>query len=134
MEDDDFFEFKGVPCFEPFKSFHSSFDGRVRTCCFTGSKDWLGHLRDETGADIWHGAAFEKIREEAVQGRYLKSMCGTCLKKGAYPKTHDLRTKYNAYARWYKNVFKLDFLPGLRKTVESVPENGAICLRQRTEP
>ncbi len=133
VDDDSFFAFKGVPCLEPFKTMHASFDGRVRTCCFTGSKDWIGHLNTETAEDIWQGAVYQKMREQAVQGNYHGAMCQICLRKSAYPKNHNLRAAFNGYSKWYKDTFGENFLPDLVKDVGAVPAGGAILQRHSKE-
>lgn len=126
VEEEDFVAFKGVPCLEPFKTMHASFDGRVRTCCFTGAKDWIGHLDQNTAEEIWHGAVYDKLRQQAVQGKYQKSMCEACLRKGAYPKSHDIQAEFNGYSKWYQDIFGEPFLPEFKERVRAVPASGAI--------
>ncbi len=131
IEDDQFMAFNGVPCMEPFKVFHASFDGRVRACCFTGAKDWMGHLQEGTAEQIWSGPVFNKVRQEALQGRYLKSMCGMCLKKSAYPKDHGVKQNFNSYSKWYEGVYSECFLPELQDKVKEIPAGGAILKLHR---
>lgn len=126
VNDYNFVPFQGAPCFEPFKTVHASFDGRVRTCCFTGAKDWIGHLDQNTAEEIWRGPVYEKIREQAVHGKYQKKMCEICLKKGAYPKKHNVQVAFNGYSKWYQAVYGEPFLPDLKQEVQSIPSEGAI--------
>jgi hypothetical protein len=128
-EPEDFFEFKGVPCLEPFKTLYATFDGRVNTCCFLESKDWIGHLDESKAEQIWHNDLYERLREEALQGRYLTSMCQSCLRKGAYPKHHNTHHTFRRYADWFQQAFGEAFLPELQEAILALPANGQI--RQR---
>jgi MoaA/NifB/PqqE/SkfB family radical SAM enzyme len=130
-QEEDFFSHRGAPCLEPFKTLHASFDGRVRTCCFTESKHWLGHL-DESSADkIWNDVPYQTIRQQAVQGKYLSSMCGTCMKKSAYPKQHAFQNHFNTYAAWFEQVYGEPFMQERRADVKAVPVAAEILRRHQ---
>lgn len=126
-----FMNFKGAPCLEPFKTLHASFDGRVRPCCFTGSKDWLGHLDEHSAEQVWRSAAYDTVREQAVNGRYQRKMCAPCLKASSYPKNHDLLARYNTYNRWFQERFQQEFAPELKARVQGVATPGQIIANQR---
>ncbi|MCC7516961.1 MAG: radical SAM protein [Pseudomonadales bacterium] len=131
VEPSDFFHHQGVPCMEPFKSFHAAFDGRVHTCCFTDAKHWIGHLQADNGETIWHNTIYSTLRQHAVRDEYLTSMCATCMKKGAYPKSHAFQAAYNTYAKWYEHVYGMPFLADLREQVQAVPTSATILQRHR---
>lgn len=126
INDQNFFTFNGSPCLEPFKTLHASFDGRVRTCCFTGSKDWIGHLDQNTAEEIWHGSVYEKIREQAVRRSYQSKMCRVCLQKSSYPKNHNFLAAFNGYSKWYQAIYAEPFFPDLRERVRAVPSGEEI--------
>ncbi|HSC76551.1 MAG TPA: radical SAM/SPASM domain-containing protein [Pseudomonadales bacterium] len=126
VNDNNFVAFNGAPCLEPFRTLHASFDGRVRTCCFTGAKDWIGHLDQNTAEEIWHGPVYKKIREQAARGKYQRKMCDICLKKGAYPKNHYFQAAFNGYSKWYQAIYGEPFLPDLLAGVQTVPAGEAI--------
>lgn len=131
VNEGDFFAHKGVPCLEPFKVFYAAFDGRARTCCFTDTKHWIGHLQESSGEQIWNNDVYQAIREHAVNNEYLSSMCAACMKKSAYPKSHAFQEEYNAYTRWYEHVYGVPFLPGLREQVNAVPASAVILQRHQ---
>lgn len=131
VDEGDFFAHKGVPCLEPFKVFYATFDGRARTCCFTDTKHWIGHLQESSGEQIWNNDVYQAIREHAVNNEYLSSMCAACMKKGAYPKSHAFQEEYNAYSRWYEHVYGVPFLPGLQEQVNAVPASAVILQRHQ---
>ena len=126
VADDNFFAHKGTPCFEPFKTFHASFDGRVKTCCFTETKHWIGHLQEASGSEIWNNAAYQTIRQHAANGEYLTAMCGACMKKSAYPKQHSFHSHFTMYAEWFEKVFQQVFMPEARDAVRAVPSSASI--------
>lgn len=130
---EDFFAHGGTPCMEPFKTFHASFDGRVRTCCFTGAKHWIGHLEQQDGEQIWNNDVYREIRQHAVRNEYHSQMCGECIRKSAYPKSHDLQAEFNSYARWFEDVYGQPFLPDLRAAVMAVPSGAGILANFRQE-
>lgn len=131
VADEDFFAHQGVPCFEPFRTFHAAFDGRVKTCCFTDTKHWLGHLQEASGSQIWNNAAYQTIRRHAVKGEYLSDMCGACMKKSAYPKQHAFQSHFHAYAEWFECVYNKPFMPEVRDAVRAVPDGAEILLRHQ---
>jgi len=126
VDEAEFFTHKGVPCFEPFRTFHASFDGRVKTCCFTGTQHWIGHLQEASGEQVWNNNIYKTIREHAVCGKYLTSMCGACMKKSAYPKQHSFQSHFNAYAEWCEGVYNIPFMPEAREAVHAVPSSAMI--------
>lgn len=128
---EDFFAHKGVPCLEPFKVFYAAFDGRARTCCFTDTKHWIGHLQESSGEQIWNNGVYQAIREHAVNNEYLSSMCAACMKKSSYPKNHAFQEEYKAYSRWYEHVYGVPFLPGLQEQVNAVPASAVILQRHQ---
>ncbi|MEZ5539251.1 MAG: radical SAM/SPASM domain-containing protein [Pseudomonadales bacterium] len=133
VDDKEFFEHQGSPCLEPFKTFHASFDGRVKTCCFTESKNWIGHLDEHSGATIWRNDTYQTIRQQAVEGKYLTAMCGACMKKSAYPKQHAFQSHFNAYSEWFEQVFAMPFLSGRNTEVCAVPSGEEILARHQKQ-
>jgi MoaA/NifB/PqqE/SkfB family radical SAM enzyme len=131
VEQNEFFSHKGAPCMEPFKSFHAAFDGRVRTCCFTGAKNWIGHLQEDNSETIWNNEVYGALRRHAVNNEYLSSMCAACMKKSAYPKDHAFHSEYNAYAKWYEHVYGVPFLADLRERIKAVPAGAIIFQRHQ---
>lgn len=126
VDEANFFAHTGVPCFEPFRTFHASFDGRVKTCCFTDTKHWIGHLQETSGEQVWNNSVYKTIRQHAVRGEYLTSMCGACMKKSAYPKQHSFYSHFNAYAEWFDGVYGAPFMPEVREAVRAVPSSAEI--------
>ena len=131
IREESFFVHKGVPCLEPFKTFYATFDGRARTCCFTDTKHWVGHLQESSAAEIWNNAGYQAIRQHAVKSEYLSSMCSACMKKSAYPKDHAFHSEYNAYAKWYEHVYGVPFLADLRERIKAVPAGAIIFQRHQ---
>ena len=117
---------EGTPCLEPFKTFYTNLDGKVYTCCFRNSKNYIGHLDNNSGEEIWNGATHNKIKQEAIHNRYLTEMCKGCIRKNSYPRNHGIQQTFNLYSRWYKERFSEEFFPDFQATINQLPNNETI--------
>lgn len=121
----------GVPCFEPFKTFYASFDGKVFPCCFkTSDAEALGVLRDTSGEGIWNGEAFTEIKEKALEDRYRVDICKTCIRSNAYPHHHAIHGRLANYRRWFAESFNLRFDPETERRIAQLPDNVGILERR----
>lgn len=120
------FQNQGTPCLEPFKTFYSNYDGKAYTCCFRRSKDYIGHLSEQNGVDIWNSQEYQTLRQRATNNQYLDEMCKNCINKNAYPRDHGIKQTFNFYSRWYTERFGEAFLPDLQQRVQTMPDNQTI--------
>ena len=69
-----------LPCLAPFSTLVVLSDGRVPLCCLDYNADTpMGSVVEKSIADVWHGDAFEKVRNEHVaNGRKSMSFCRDC--------------------------------------------------------
>jgi len=63
-------------CMEPWTTVFITWDGKVRTCCF--SQTDMGHLDEQTIDEIWQGRAYAEIRE-ALGTREVPGDCAECV-------------------------------------------------------
>lgn len=103
------FEHEGIPCLEPFKTLYAAYDGNVFPCCFKGCQSGLGKLRNDDAETIWNYEEFGKLREGILQGRYPAQMCGACIRKSTYPKSHGIDRIVHQYSRWFLKRFGVPF-------------------------
>jgi radical SAM protein with 4Fe4S-binding SPASM domain len=95
-------------CMEPYKTFYITLNGDVKPCCFSASYSrTLGNIfvQDE----IWNNPAFRKMREGAVNRRYPKEVCASCIKTDSYPKMLDLGAKVRQYSMMFNQRFGVPF-------------------------
>lgn len=122
---------RGAPCFEPFKTFYASFDGKVFPCCFkTSDAEALGVLQGNSGAGIWNGEAFTEIKEKALENRYRVDICKTCIRSNAYPHHHAVHGRLANYRRWFAESFNLRFDRQTERRVTQLPDNAGILARR----
>lgn len=122
---------KGAPCFEPFKTFYASFDGKVFPCCFkTSDAEPLGVLQGDSGAGIWNGEPFTEIKEKALENRYRADICKTCIRSNAYPHHHAVHGRFANYRRWFKESFNLRFDGNTVQRIQQLPDNVGILERR----
>ena len=103
------FEHKGTACMEPFKTLYASFDGEVHPCCFKGIPKGMGKLKDDDAESIWNYEEFGKLREGILNGNYPARLCGSCVKKNTYPKSHGVNRTVHQYSRWFLREFGVPF-------------------------
>jgi len=122
-----FFNNKKWPCFEPFKTFYASFDGRVFPCCFKGTVNPLGDLNAEKdGKAIWNNPMYTEFKQRALKNELPAEMCAGCVKSGVYPRHHGLQHKVARYSRWFKESFGVPFHGHLQKISRELPTNEEI--------
>ncbi len=122
---------RGAPCFEPFKTFYASFDGKVFPCCFkTSDAEALGFLRGNEGAGIWNGEPFTEIKEKALENRYRADICKTCIRSNAYPSHHAVHGRFANYRRWFAESFNLRFDSKTELRIHQLPDNVGILERR----
>jgi len=102
-------EYKGTPCMEPFKTLYASFDGNVFPCCFKGCHTGLGQLDSKDAETIWNDEEFSRLREGVVNSHYPTKLCGGCLRKSTYPKSHGMDRIVHQYSRWFLQQFGVPF-------------------------
>jgi MoaA/NifB/PqqE/SkfB family radical SAM enzyme len=103
------FEHKGTACMEPFKTLYASFDGEVHPCCFKDIPKGMGKLKDDDAESIWNYEEFGKLREGILNGNYPARLCGSCVKKNTYPKSHGVNRTVHQYSRWFLREFGVPF-------------------------
>ncbi|MFP5287101.1 MAG: radical SAM/SPASM domain-containing protein, partial [Thermoanaerobaculia bacterium] len=64
-------------------------DGQVFPCCYAAS--WpeavLGNLKESRLLDVWHGAAYQRFRQDILQPKTTPAVCRTCtaVSSGEHP-------------------------------------------------
>jgi sulfatase maturation enzyme AslB (radical SAM superfamily) len=73
-------EYNALPCLAPFSTLVVLSDGRVPLCCLDYNADTpMGSVAEASIAEVWRGAAFEKVREEHLaEGRRSMKFCQDC--------------------------------------------------------
>lgn len=120
----------GTPCFEPFKTVYTSFDGKVFPCCFKGIYKGMGKLRRGPLLDTWQGEEFEFLRSSVLRNQYPAQLCGECVRKRTYPKHHGVDRMYRHYSQWYEARYGVPFQTGDDPLRKALPDNSAVLQKQ----
>ncbi len=76
-----------LPCIEPLSTMYIDLNGNVRPCCFANTRILhLGHIREQSGVEIWNSEAFRAVRDLAAERKYPRDLCEMCIKGSSYPK------------------------------------------------
>lgn len=74
-----------VMCPFPFQRLTVAYDGRVAPCCVPWHDNlYVGNLRTQSLVAIWHGAAINKIRQDAKAKTYREEACLKCTSFSSY--------------------------------------------------
>lgn len=120
------FEHNGTACMEPFKTLYASFDGEVYPCCFKGTPKGMGKLKDDNAESIWNYEEFGKLREGILNSRYPAQLCGSCVKKNTYPKSHGVNRTVHQYSRWFLRTFGVPFHSHIQQRARESLSNAEI--------
>jgi hypothetical protein len=69
----------------------------------------MGKLKDDDAESIWNYEEFGKLREGILNGNYPARLCGSCVKKNTYPKSHGVNRTVHQYSRWFLREFGVPF-------------------------
>lgn len=116
---------QNIACMEPFQRFYIKNNGDVRPCCF-GERVNMGNIYSNSGEDIWKGVGYRKIQDGILDNQYSTTLCGNCLKRGAYPKRHHLLTKVYFYKEWLWECHGVAFPKELLRRINVLPDSFVI--------
>ncbi|NND68508.1 MAG: radical SAM protein [Halioglobus sp.] len=114
---------KATPCMEPFTTMFVRFSGEIMPCCFTGMPKGLANVKKDTAEDLWRSDNHLSFRMMALDGRYPKGPCGSCISRSAYPKSHNVDGITSRYASWYMEAFGVPFHANVQKQARDLPDN-----------
>jgi MoaA/NifB/PqqE/SkfB family radical SAM enzyme len=123
------FEHDGTPCLEPFKTLYASFDGSIFPCCFKGSNKGLGKLDRDDAETIWNDDEFAGLRQGVFNGMYPAKLCGRCVRKSTFPKSHGIDRIVHQYARWFLETFGVPFHAHIQQRARQSRPNEEIVKR-----
>ena len=93
-------------CMEPFKTLYVLREGRTKPCCFASdARRHMGDIGSDDALEVWRQGAFASMRDNIVDVRYPKTVCGACLRKKSGPPNHFARLTVAKYLAWYRSGY-----------------------------